>query len=82
MGSAAPRPTGHDQARSLLAELEQEARLSVSETGEIDYKALMEIVDVRLNGPHREEIRLFLVAYLARCLLGTIPRHQVWDPLL
>lgn len=80
MGSAALKPTGNDLARVMLREVEEEARRSIAATGEVDARVLLQIIDDHQDGPHRDEIRLYLAAYLGRCLTAGIPNYHQWDP--
>lgn len=82
MGSAALRPTGNDLAVSLLQEIEQEVRRCERMNETPDYRALLALCDARLNRAECDDMRIFILAYIGKCLTGTIPRLKLWQPLL
>jgi hypothetical protein len=82
MGSALLRPTGNDLAVSLLQEIEKEVRRCEAANEPVDYRALLAMCDARLNRAECDDMRIYILAYLGKCLTGTLPRLKLWQPLL
>jgi hypothetical protein len=80
MGSAAPSPNKYDPARALLQLLLVHVKAHAHK-GEPDLAAMKEALDAALDDPvDGDLVRLYLTAYLGRCLADSIPDHTVWTP--
>lgn len=81
MGSAADPGLRGVAARALLSELERQAKASIAATGELDARALADIIETHLdNLREREALMRYLGVYLAQGLSGSVPDYRLWNP--
>lgn len=78
MGSAALKPDRYSVARLLLAALHHHAKQGCPD---MDIAAMVSDLEAALDDLRtREDTLIFLSAYLGRCLLGSPPNLDHWEP--
>jgi hypothetical protein len=66
---------------ALLGEVDRLARESVTRTGQIDLRAIQDVLDQALHArADRADLLMYLGAYLVQCLNGSIPDKDLWNP--
>jgi hypothetical protein len=83
MGSAVPRHTGYDEAAAILNDLRDAAEKAAERGDDPDFCELLDLYDEQLSACRQPRfVRLFIIAYLVRCVTGNTPDHERWEPLL
>lgn len=83
MGYTHTSPTTADQGQALLLEIQRRCREATARGCDANPSEIAALLGMAvLDARSRDATLLYLGAFLARCLTGSVPDPQVWFPFL